>query len=246
MKPKIFKSETFGEFNEEFKLVFSGQISDDFGTLFVNCPVRMGKTYNAQQFIIRFLKNVRDNSALNVREEIQAEVRELLKRSGDAKAKKGETSSNEIVIFCTEKNVLVDGAYVSICENLTETERDSLLVFKKETSNRSNKQLAKNLSQESYRVACLCSFAYLSGGRTSQLVKTVQKSNAKVTIIVDEAEALLNQLLKETTICRGIDRNFGSKPRGNLTKALDDSKNMLSNIVSNMLNVTVYVRSLLG
>ena len=71
---------------------------------FVECPVRMGKTCSSERYIIDFLKSRR------------CEI------------------ENEILIFATEKNLLVDSSFLEIKKKLSETEQSNLLVFKKETS----------------------------------------------------------------------------------------------------------------
>ena len=78
---------------------------------------------------------------------------------------------NEIVIFCTEKNLLVDNSFLEISKELNPTERQNLLVFKKETSNKSNAQLKVHLSEKNSKKVCLCSFSYMIGGRSSNLLK---------------------------------------------------------------------------
>ena len=67
------------------------------------------------------------------------------------------------------------------------------------------------------------------GGRFSNLLQDSYNSNAQVSVIVDEGECMLSQLLKDFPISRCIYKTFGIKVKGNLTNALDKSQNVLSN-----------------
>jgi hypothetical protein len=98
MKEKTFKAGTYPEFSRQFELIFF--INATGKSLFVDCTVRMGKTYNAERFMIKFLQ------------EDQGE-------------------RNEIVIFCTEKNLLVDSSFLKISKELNPTERKKLVRFQK-------------------------------------------------------------------------------------------------------------------
>ena len=113
---------------------------------------------------------------------------------------------------------------------LQENQKPNLLVFKKETSEKSLKSLKAHLSEKNFKIACLCSFTYLTGEQISDLVSTIYESGANVTTIIDEGECLLNTLIKDVPISRCVDRKFGTKAKGNLSTALDRSKNTLSDL----------------
>ena len=66
------------------------------------------------------------------------------------------------------------------------------------------------------------------GSRFSNLLKGSYNSNAQVSVIVDEGECMLNQLITDVAISRCIHKTFGTKVKGNLAKALDKSQNVLS------------------
>lgn len=150
MKTDNFNCENYSDFADKFKDIFKnteGKIQ------FVECPVRMGKTYHVEQYIINFLK------------------------------KKNELEK-EIVIFATEKNLLVDSSFLQIKKFISKSEELDLLIFKKETSTNSMAFLKSRLSQESFKIACLSSFTYLTGRRISDFLSSLYSTNAKITIII--------------------------------------------------------------
>ena len=210
MKTVTFDCNDYASFIEQFKSIFL-EASDK--TQFVECPVRMGKTYTAERHIIQFLKR---------------EIR----------------NEKEIILFSTEKNLLVDSSFLEIKEELLENQKPNLLVFKEETSRQNMKSLKAHLSGENFKIACLCSFTYLTGEQISSLVSDIYESGANVTTIIDEGECLLNTLIKDVPFSRCIDREFGTKVKGNLSTALDRSKSTLSDLgnknVANSDNSLVY------
>ena len=116
MEQEIFTSRTFEEFTGQFRGIFSGLWGS---VLYVNCPVRMGKTFNAIDFIVKLVEGKDSN----------------------------DYGEKRVVIFCTEKNLLVDSAYLEAAKKLDETKELSLLTFKKDTSSRSNRELTLRLTK---------------------------------------------------------------------------------------------------
>ena len=152
VQKRTFKAKTFLEFSRQLESIFF----NGFGKLlFVECPVRMVKSYTAERFMARFLKE-------------------------------DQGAKNKIIIFCTEQNLLVDSSFLEINKELTPAGSQNLLVFKKETSKKSNDKLTYLLSQKHYKVVCLCSFAYMIGVRFSNLLRDSYNSNAQVSLIVDK------------------------------------------------------------
>lgn len=210
MKTVTFNCNDYASFVEQFESVF---LKAGDKIQFVECPVRMGKTYTAERYIIKVLKR---------------EIR----------------NEREVILFCTEKNLLVDSSFLEIKEKLLENQKPNLLVFKKETSEKSLKSLKEHLLGENFKIACLCSFTYVSSEQISDLVSSIYESGANVTTIIDEGECLLNTLIKDVPISRCVDRRFGTKVKGNLSTSLDRSKNTLSHPgnenVTNSHNSFVY------
>ena len=83
---------------------------------------------------------------------LSEQVFEKLKINGVNNCKIEGKDSNDygekrVVIFCTEKNLLVDSAYLEAAKKLDETKELSLLTFKKDTSSRSNRELTLRLTK---------------------------------------------------------------------------------------------------
>ena len=77
------------DFSKDFKRVFENLNSghDEEGVQFLKVPVRTGKTYSCEQYMIKFLEKVKSDEDL---------LRKYV----------------EIVIFTTEKNILDDSTYM--------------------------------------------------------------------------------------------------------------------------------------
>lgn len=98
------------DFSKDFKKVFenltSGHYEED--VQFLKVPVRTGKTYSCEQYMIKFLERVKNDE-------------DLLRK---------------IVIFTTEKNILADGTYMNVLEGVKKD--SNLILFKQELYEKSN------------------------------------------------------------------------------------------------------------
>ena len=81
------------DFSKDFKRVFENLTSGhEEGVQFLKVPVRTGKTYSCEQYMIKFLEKVKNDE-------------DLLRK---------------IIIFTTEKNILADSTYMHVLEGVKE------------------------------------------------------------------------------------------------------------------------------
>ena len=109
------------DFSKDFNKVFENLTSGhEEGVQFLKVPVRTGKTYSCEQYMIQFLEKV--------------------KNDGDPIRK--------IVIFTTEKNILADGTYMNVLEGVKKD--SNLILFKQELYEESNRRFKRALNTNKF------------------------------------------------------------------------------------------------
>jgi len=105
------------DFSKDFKKVFENLTSGhDEGVQFLKVPVRTGKTYSCEQYMIKFLE----------------------------RAKNDEDLLRKIVIFTTEKNILADSTYINVLEGVEKD--SNLILFKQDLYEESSKKFERALN----------------------------------------------------------------------------------------------------
>lgn len=150
-----------------------------------------------------------------------------------------ETVSKEkkkIVIFLTEKNLLVESSFSNVSFLFKKEQinyRHKLFMFEKNTSKDNMKNIKsffKSNSEESLGI--IATFCYFSGQRKSELFKSIIRAKLEndyeVIFIIDESESFFNSFYNSIVIDRPQDKLFKTPCRGNLLTAIDSSKSKLS------------------
>lgn len=190
------------DFSKDFKRVFENLTSEhDEGVQFLKVPVRTGKTYSCEQYMIKFLERAEND-----------EDYDLL-------------CLRKIVIFTTEKNILADSTYMNVLEGLEGLEgvdKDSnLILFKQDLYEESNRKFERALNTSDKDIVIICSFSYIFSEKISTLFYKARSKSDELVLLVDEGEALLNSLHSSVSICACKDRSFGTGINGNVINALN-------------------------
>ena len=187
------------DFSKDFKKVFenltSGHYEED--VQFLKVPVRTGKTYSCEQYMIKFLERVKNDE-------------DLLRK---------------IVIFTTEKNILADGTYMNVLEGVKKD--SNLILFKQELYEESNRRFKRALNTSNQDIVIICSFSYIFSEKMSTLFYKARSSSDELVLLVDEGEALLNSLHSSVSICACKNRSFGSGINGTVINALNKPTTIL-------------------
>ena len=115
------------DFSKDFKRVFEDLTSghEEEGVQFLKVPVRTGKTYSCEQYMIKFLE----------------------------KSKNNEDLTRKIVIFTTEKNILADSTYMHVLEGVKED--SNVILFKQELYEESTRKFEKALNTSQKDIAII-------------------------------------------------------------------------------------------
>jgi hypothetical protein len=181
------------DFSKDFKRVFENLTSGrrDEGVQFLKVPVRTGKTYSCEQYMIKFLERVKNDE-------------DLLRK---------------IVIFTTEKNILADSTYMNVLEGVEKD--SNLILFKQELYEESNRKFERALNTSNKDIVIICSFSYIFSEKISALFYKARSNSDELVLLVDEGEALLNSLHSSVSICACKNRSFGTGINGNVINALN-------------------------
>ena len=105
------------DFSKDFKKVFENLTSGhDEDVQLLKVPVRTGKTYSCEQYMIKFLERVKND----------------------------EDPLRKIVIFTTEKTILADSTYMNVFEGVEKD--SNLILFKQELYEESNRKFERALN----------------------------------------------------------------------------------------------------
>ena len=186
------------DFAKDFKKVFKNLTSrGEEDVQFLKVPVRTGKTYSCEQYMITFLAG-----AGNFPEKYR-----------------------EIVIFTTEKNILADSTYMHVLGGIGED--SNVILFKQDLYEESTKKFEKALETGGKGIVIICSFAYIFSEKMSTIFYKARVESDKLVLLVDEGEALLNSLHSSVSISACKNRAFGTGISGTVINALRRSTTVL-------------------
>ena len=186
------------DFSKDFKKVFENLTSGhDEDVQLLKVPVRTGKTYSCEQYMIKFLERVKND----------------------------EDPLRKIVIFTTEKTILADSTYMNVFEGVEKD--SNLILFKQELYEESNRKFERALNTNNKNIVIICSFSYIFSEKISTLFYKARSKSDELVLLVDEGEALLNSLHSSVSICACKDRSFGTGINGNVINALSKSTAIL-------------------
>lgn len=183
--------ESFESFVENFKLIF-----DRPGRQIILAPVRCGKTYACEKYIV---------------EELQKEGKKILVFITE-KNILAECSHSNILTLLGDENPLKNNAFIFTHETSTTSLKNLKDFFAKDSKNS-----VSVLSSFAY-------FTGDQQSPLFKTIILARQQGYEVTFLVDEAESLFNSLQLEVILERPQDKLFKTPAKGNGLSAIDSSK----------------------
>jgi hypothetical protein len=188
--------ESFEDFVQKFSSIF-----ENLGNQIVLAPVRSGKSYHSEKFIIETLQKNEKKIVVFITEKnllAESSYGNILSGLKENKSLK----SNNVFLFNPETSRL--------------SYKNLKLLLKEKTSE---------------NIAILSSFCYFAGDQHSPLFKILVKARKeqsyKIVFIVDEAESLFNSFESEIILEKPQDKLFKTSIKGNALTSIDSSKSEL-------------------